>query len=41
VLLACIETRLTHPVSREPLILKAPLAEDFQSLLEKLGWAMR
>ena len=38
-LLACLEMRLTHPVSGEPLILRAPLAEDFQSLLERLGWA--
>lgn len=38
-LLACLEMRLTHPVSGGPLILKAPLAEDFQAVLEKLGWA--
>jgi tRNA pseudouridine65 synthase len=38
-LLACLEMRLTHPVSGEPLILRAPLAEDFQSVLETLGWA--
>ena len=36
-LLACLEMRLTHPVSGAPLILKAPLAADFQAVLEKLG----
>ena len=37
-LLACLEMRIAHPVSGEPLTLSAPLAEDFSSLLEKLGW---
>ena len=40
-LLACLEMRLTHPLSGQPLTLKAPLAEDFGLLLEKLGWADR
>jgi tRNA pseudouridine65 synthase len=37
-LLACLEMRLTHPVSGLPLRLCAPLAEDFGSVLEALGW---
>ncbi len=37
-LLACLEMRLTHPVSKEALTLTAPLAEDFESVLVKLGW---
>ena len=40
-LLACLEMRLTHPLSAQPLTLKAPLTEDFGLLLEKLGWADR
>ena len=35
-LLACLEMRLTHPVSKEPLVLTAPLAEDFAVLVDKL-----
>ena len=37
-LLACLEMRLTHPVSGEPLKLSAPLADDFVSVLDALGW---
>jgi tRNA pseudouridine65 synthase len=37
-LLACTAMRLTHPVSGEPLLLRAPLAEDFVDVLERLGW---
>lgn len=37
-LLACLEMRLTHPMSGEPLTLCAPLAEDFDSVLHALGW---
>ena len=40
-LLACLEMRLTHPLNGQPLTLKAPLAEDFDLLLGKLGWAER
>jgi tRNA pseudouridine65 synthase len=40
-LLACLEMRLTHPLSGQPLTLKAPLTEDFGLLLEKLGWVDR
>ena len=35
-LLACLEMRLTHPVSNEPLVLTAPLAVDFSVLADKL-----
>ena len=37
-LLACLEMRLTHPVSGLPLILSAALANDFASVLGALGW---
>ena len=37
-LLACCEMRLTHPLSGEPLTLRAPLAEDFTAVIEQLGW---
>jgi tRNA pseudouridine65 synthase len=36
--LACLEMRLTHPVSGLPLTLRAPLANDFSDVIEKLGW---
>ena len=36
-LLACLEMRLTHPVSGLPLRLAAPLTEDFASVLDALG----
>jgi len=38
-LLAATELRLRHPVSGEPLSLRAPLAEDFAGVLRQLGWA--
>ncbi len=37
-LLACWEIRLTHPLSGEALTLNAPLADDFASVIEQLGW---
>ncbi|MEI7613262.1 MAG: tRNA pseudouridine(65) synthase TruC [Betaproteobacteria bacterium] len=37
-LLACLEMRLTHPVSGQPLTLEAPLADNFISVVEALGW---
>ena len=41
-LLACLEMRLTHPLSGLPLTLRAPLAADFSDVLDQLGWsAMR
>ena len=33
-LLACLEMRLTHPVSGEPIKLSAPLSDDFASVLD-------
>lgn len=36
-LLASVETRLTHPVTGEELLLQAPLAEDFAGVLQRLG----
>lgn len=42
-LLACLDMTITHPVSGLPLRLSAPLADDFVSVLDGLGWmsAMR
>jgi tRNA pseudouridine65 synthase len=42
-LLACLDMTITHPVSGLPLRLSAPLADDFVSVLDDLGWmsAMR
>ncbi len=37
-LLACVEMRLTHPLNGSPLHLCAPLADDFASVTEALGW---
>lgn len=37
-LLACLEMRVLHPVSGEALTLTAPLADDFVSVLQALGW---
>ncbi len=38
-LLACLEMRLSHPLSGQPLVLRAPLADDFAHVLAQLGWA--
>lgn len=37
-LLAALAMRLRHPVSGEPLILRAPLAGDFAEVLRQLDW---
>ncbi|WP_246167742.1 tRNA pseudouridine(65) synthase TruC [Propionivibrio limicola] len=37
-LLACTELRLTHPVSGDALRITCPLAEEFRSVLVRLGW---
>ncbi len=37
-LLACTEISFLHPVENKMLTVKAPLSDDFQSVLEKLGW---
>jgi tRNA pseudouridine65 synthase len=39
-LLASVETCLTHPVTGQALTLKAPLAEDFAVVLRQLGWSV-
>ena len=36
-LLACVRLEFPHPVTREPLRVDAPLAEDFASVLRPLG----
>ena len=38
-LLACLEMRLAHPITGEPLRLKAALADDFGSVITQLGWS--
>lgn len=40
-LLACVELRLRHPVTAEPITLTAPLPPDFTELLVRLGWSSR
>ena len=37
-LLACVELRLVHPATGEPLVVSAPLAEEFASVVAALGW---
>jgi tRNA pseudouridine65 synthase len=37
-LLASVETHLTHPVTGQALTLRAPLAADFAAVLRQLGW---
>jgi tRNA pseudouridine65 synthase len=37
-LLACVELRLTHPATGEPLVLAAPPADDFVRVIDALGW---
>ena len=37
-LLASVETQLTHPVTGQALTLRAPLAADFSAVLSQLGW---
>ncbi len=36
-MLACVTLELSHPVTRQPLRIDAPLAEDFASVLRGLG----
>jgi tRNA pseudouridine65 synthase len=37
-LLACLELRVRHPVTGDPLELRAPLADDFARVVVALGW---
>jgi tRNA pseudouridine65 synthase len=37
-LLACVELRLRHPATGQPLAITAPLAEDFAAVVHGLGW---
>jgi tRNA pseudouridine65 synthase len=37
-LLACTKIAFQHPSSNEVLRIRAPLSEDFRSLVERLGW---
>lgn len=37
-LLACTELGFQHPITEEKILIKAPLAIEFQELVQKLGW---
>jgi tRNA pseudouridine65 synthase len=37
-LLACVRLEFAHPVTRQPVTIDAPLAADFASVLQRLGW---
>jgi len=37
-LLACTEVSFTHPTTNEKLTVRAPLAEDFRTIVQALGW---
>ncbi len=37
-LLAAMELRFPHPCTGAPVVLTAPLAEDFTAVIERLGW---
>ena len=37
-LLACVELRLTHPYSDEPLVIHAPIGEQFRAVVRALDW---
>jgi tRNA pseudouridine65 synthase len=39
-LLACTQLVLTHPESNAPLVIDAPLAACFTSVMERLGWRL-
>jgi tRNA pseudouridine65 synthase len=36
--LACLSMDLRHPETDEPLHIRAPIAEDFQHVLQEIGW---
>ena len=38
-LLACTELKFRHPLSGEPLRIRAPLGDQFAAVVAKLGWA--
>lgn len=38
-LLACLELRLHHPVTGEPLIIATPPSADFSAVVDALGWS--
>lgn len=37
-LLACVRLEFTHPGTGAPLVIDAPLAPEFEAVLERLGW---
>jgi tRNA pseudouridine65 synthase len=38
-LLACVRLEFTHPVTRQTLIIDAPLVADFAAVLQRFGWS--
>lgn len=38
-LLAATELTLSHPITNEPLSIKAPLEDDYQQIIDQLGWS--
>lgn len=39
-LLACTGLALSHPADGRPLVIRAPLADDFAGVVAQLGWAL-
>jgi tRNA pseudouridine65 synthase len=37
-LLACVRLEFTHPGTGAPIVIDAPLAPEFEALVERLGW---
>ncbi len=37
-LLACVELRFRHPLTGEPVLIRAPLGDQFADIVERFGW---
>jgi tRNA pseudouridine65 synthase len=37
-LLACVELRFRHPLTGEPVLIRAPLGDQFATVVERFGW---
>lgn len=37
-LLACVELRCRHPLTGEPILVRAPLGDQFADIVERFGW---
>jgi tRNA pseudouridine65 synthase len=38
-LLACVEMRFRHPLTGEPILIRAPLGDQFADIVGRLGWS--